>query len=354
MRKLAKIIGVIFLLVTAGYTSFASGIYAANNSPLLGMIPNGGRKTLEQVPPGSEILNYGVTSVNGGVIFQGIALPAGNAIGQPVVMTYDPAQPNGQRLSLTIGGTAITSELYDWEMIPTARFVESGYTACMTLYDRAVTPKEEEIHRLNKDNGIYWANFHPAFGDTLIGFNLFFVDAMFINPILIQNTDIIFKAPINGYHVSWQHEQNKRKTSLTEKEREFFRMLAHEQNELKSWNSYIYTDYGKEISYFVENNRIVFTGVPFYLFLKNDHTSKTVAVPEELNQKINDHYRDIYDINPTVYRSAERTAQWAAFFRMVQKDYPQMWQSFMQQIAGIEASPKFETPRYWLAKTKLE
>jgi hypothetical protein len=354
MRKWARMTGFIFLLATVCYTSFAGGRFEVTNSSLLGTISNGGRKTFEQVPPGSEIITYEVTRINGGVIFQGIAVPAGNAIGQPVVIAYNPARQDGRRLKLTIGGTSVTAELYDWEMIPTAQFVDSGYAACMTLYDRPVTPEEEEIHELNEDDGIYWANFHPALGDTLIGLNLFFVDAMFINPILMQNTDLIFNAPIKGYHTSWRNEQNVKSALPTQGSLETMQMVLHEQDELESWNSYIYTDYGKEISYFVENNRIVFTGVPFYLFLKNDHASKTVAVPEELNQKINDHYRDICDINPTVYRSAERTAQWAAFFRMVQKEYPQVWQKFMEQIAGIEASPKVKTPRYWLPDTELE
>jgi hypothetical protein len=73
-----------------------------------------------------------------------------------------------------------------------------------------------------------------------------------------------------------------------------------------------------------------------------------------MNERFKPLYRNIYAINPTVYRTAERTAQWAAFFRMVRTEYPAIWQQFMSQIAGIEASPKAETPRYWLSLTERE
>jgi len=121
-----------------------------------------------------------------------------------------------------------------------------------------------------------------------------------------------------------------------------------------SWNSYIYTDYGTEISYRIEDKQIVFSGVPSYMFVNNDSKTDSSTVATEMNERFKKLYRNIIAINPTVYRTAERTAQWAAFFRMVQSEYPEVWQRFISQIADIEASPKAETPRYWLSLTERE
>jgi hypothetical protein len=358
MKRLTRIALIVLLLVTVCYTGFAvDGVYTLNNTRL-GAGISGGVADLERVKPGDEILVPEVTFDIGGVIFQGTAVPAGNAIGQPVAIQYNPAQMDGRRLLLTIGGTEVVVELYDWELIPVARFVENGYTACMTLFDRIMrNSNEEQLHKLNAEMGIRWANFHPAFGNTLIGLNLFFVDAMFVNPFLMQNTDEAFSNPVPGYHISWRNEQNITKTLRRWNLNRIYLMLKQEQDN-KKYNSYIYTDYGKEISYRVENSRLVFSGVPSYLFVyndkNNDKNTRTVTEAKELNERIIAMHDDIYALNPTVYRTAERTAQWAAFFRMVQTEYPQAWQSFIRQIAGIEAAPKFETPRYWLSWTVWE
>jgi len=352
MKRLTQIAYIILLLFTICYTSFAQAEQI--NIKILGGRLGSKQANLEAAPQDSDPLSFEITSTTGGVIFQGKAVPAGNAVGQPVNMQYDPTQTDGRRLSLTIGNTSLTTELYDWEIIPIARFVESGFNACFTLYDRAEGPEEVEINKQYKKEGeIYWANFHPAFGDTLIGLNLFFVDAMLLNPLIMQNSDKAFANQIPGYHITWRSER-KFVTGLTRKPFDLFQKLIKEQKEIKSWNSYIYTDYGTEISYRIENKRIIFNGVPTYIFVKNNHANKTVTVAKELNEYIIANHNIIYDLNPTVYRCAEKTAQWAAFFRMVKTEYPQIWKLFFNQIAGIEVVPKIETPRYWLPLEKMD
>jgi len=195
MKKLTKITAVILLLVTVCYAGFAQN-YATVNNKALGINAKGGLNGLREGVKGGNVVR--LAGVIGGVLFQGTAVPAGNAIGQAVAMQYNPAQPDGRRLSLAIGNTAVTTELYDWEIIPIARFVQSGYTACMTLFDEPRTLDEIATHLENVSKGIMWANFHPAFGNTLIGLNLFFADAMLVNPDLMQFADEAFTDTIPG------------------------------------------------------------------------------------------------------------------------------------------------------------
>ncbi|MCL2443100.1 MAG: hypothetical protein FWD13_06485 [Treponema sp.] len=344
MKTNAKIVCFILLFLTVFYASYASGIYDKYNYSSLGIVTGNRHADLFIAERGSNILSYEIASTTGGVIFQEIAVPAGNAIGQPVNITYDPSQPNGWRLSVSIGNTTTTANLYDWEFIPVIHFVESNYTACMTLYDNHRSP-EERILKQNRPQSIYFANFHPAFGDTLIGLNLFFVDALLMNIPLMQNTDEAFDFPIPGYHdhATWRNKQDNSQN---------IDQIMSIFNIFERQNSYIFTDYGTEISYHIENSEIVFSGVPKYIFLYNDDDSKTVTVLEESYIYMNDLRNVLYEINPTIYRSAEKTAQWAAFFRMVQTEYPEIWQDLLIQIEGKRPSPLFETPRYWLRRTR--
>jgi hypothetical protein len=338
MRKFARVTGIIFLLVTVCYTGLALDFADISELGAHTGVNGSISSDLRYGKPGDDINNIETVIKVQGVLFQGTAVPAGNAAGKPVAIAYNPARQDGQRLTLTIGGTAVTAELYDWEMIPIARFVDSGYTACMTLYDKARSVEEERLKRAHDD--LMWANFHPALANTLIGLNLFFADAMFVNLDLLQFADEVFDTQIPGYHTPRQNDW-----SISE---------IDELLDEESWISYIYTDYGKKISYSIINNRIVFNGAPSYYFVDLCPFCGSVIVLEELNELFAVIHSYIYDINPTVYRTAERTAQWAAFFRMVQADYPQVWRSFIGQIDGIEALPAVETPRYWLKRTARE
>jgi hypothetical protein len=348
MKRSTRIAGVILLLATVCYAGLASGFTIVNNK-MLGFFTNGSRATLTKLIPGENKITYEIVKTIGGVIFQGTAVPTGNAIGQAVTMRYESAQPDGRRLTLTIGNRAVKTKLYDWEIIPIARFVDSGYTACMTLFDETQT-EEEEMYDLFEDD-IMWANFHPAFGDTLIGLNLFFVDAMLANLELMQFADRAFFSPIPGYHKS---RLNRRDTDRA------YRHLHLEMYKSKlalikeKQNTYIYTDYGTEISYRIRNGQIEFIGVPNYLFFYCDEENKTVTVAEKMNKNFANLHKYVFRINPTVYGSAEKTAQWAVFFRMVQTKYPQAWQVFIGLIDGIEPAPKVETPRYWLSLTERD
>jgi len=345
MRKLAKVAGIIFLLLAICYSGFAQTA-SVDNMPRFGMHTGTGingniGSNLNHGSPGDNIYNPNTFRIVQGVLFQGMAVPSGNAVGKQIDIAYNPARNDGLRLMLTIGGSLVTAELYDWEMIPIARFVDSGYTACMTLSDYARTDDEERLEKIHKD--ITWINFHPAFGNTLIGLNLFFADAMFVNLDLMQYADKVLDTYIAGYHMPRLNNWN-----ISEIEDLLVLGLLFE-----GWQSYIYTDYGREISYSIVSNRIKFDGFPSYHFVGLSPDNRSVTVAEGLNELFDEIHSDIYNINPTVYRTAERTAQWAAFFRMVQRDYPQVWQRFMEQIDGIEV-PVVETPRYWLAGTEWE
>ncbi|MDR1230477.1 MAG: hypothetical protein LBK61_03640 [Spirochaetaceae bacterium] len=111
------------------------------------------------------------------------------------------------------------------------------------------------------------------------------------------------------------------------------------------WVSYIYTDSETDISYDVADGKLVFTGVPSYRFFQIDDDNETVTQNRRLNTAIMLRNIHIKYINPVVFRSAEQTAQWTAFFRAVRERDPDGWTRFIDQIAGITPEPAMGIPR---------
>jgi hypothetical protein len=281
-----------------------------------------------------EVFSYTVASGVGGVLFQATALPAGNAVNQPLSVRYDPAREDGQRLVVTIGTSEIVPLLYDWQLIPIARYADSEYNACITLLGR---PSFLEI--LTGGSRDMYLEVHPAFSNTLIGFNLFLIDAMLISPDRVRRIPGALSETVRGYN---DGEFNETRSVLG----------AGVVNQLLStwsygYSSYIYTDCETNITYDVIDGQLVFVGVPSYQFLLLDSVHKTAALNQRLNAAAIRNRPFITALNPAVYTTAETTAQWAAFFRRVKAQDVSGWNAFIEQIAGVEAEPSITIPRVW-------
>ena len=322
-----------------------SGIFAADGTSFVSLEPygifNGTNRSLTVSARGRQTVSYGVASRVGGVLFQEVAVPDTSAAGRPVSLEYRAAQPDGQRLMVTIGDTALTADIYDWLLISAARFAATNYTAGMSLYGFPKTQSEIALLFENSGN-IMFAEFHPDFINTLTGINLFFVDAMLVDGNISRMRQITetLSGVIPGYNDISVNETTSAASAA------YIRRVMLERP--IKWDSYIYTDYGTEINYGIQNGKLVFTGFPSYLFMQVDHDTETVTVNEKLNARIRQDIQRVRDINPVIYRAAEQTAQWAAFFRMVKEQYPEAWEGFLSQIRGVESELKIDTPRYWI------
>jgi hypothetical protein len=185
-----------------------------------------------------------------------------------------------------------------------------------------------------------WAEYHPEFKNTLVGLNLLFSDAMFIDMDSIRQASRSLNKKVPDYNLV-RINKLKSKNSMSFIDRIFIRFYPD------IFDSYIYTDYGTSITYQLDEGKIVFTGTPAYQFIRFDHAQEVVIIMEELTKEIKDNYNRVRDLNPAIYSTAEKTAQWAAFFRMVRGQNMNSWNTFINQIVGIVPQPEFETPRAW-------
>ena len=337
---LKKAISVLFLTLFLVTSVFSADIVGFVDLPGYGLM-SGRQRGLTVTARGRQVISYRIASQIGGVIFQAVATPVSSVKDMPVSLAYKAEQPDGQRFIVTIGDNTIVTNLYDWQLIPTARFAATPFTACMTLLGRSASASEIQLH--NKNTGrIMWAEFHPDFINTLTGINLFFIDALLIDGNLnpLRQVTSALNGVIPGYNDINTDETISALSSL------YIQILLIGSSD--KWDSYIYTDYGTDISYELKDGKLTFTGVPAYLFLGIDDETETVTVNEDLSNLIRQEINEVRDINPVIYRAAEQAAQLAAFFRMVKEQNPKNWSDFISSIHGITPDTQIETPRYWL------
>src|SRR4051794_8170662 len=95
-----------------------------------------------------------------------------------------PERPDGRRLWVhmwTRGGgvKTVMAPIYDWQLIPIARFPDGEQHACFTLFGKLKDGIETEARR---DRGEKILNYHPAFEDTLLGLRLMQADIQILHP----------------------------------------------------------------------------------------------------------------------------------------------------------------------------
>jgi len=359
LKKMMAVLLIAIVLASSVFGATRVGIKGGGGRYGFGGLGDG---SLNIAAPPDKAAKLGV----GGVLFQEIAVPVpGTCVeGKSVKLEYKEDQPDGHRLVVTIGDTVVTTELYDWQLIPTARFAASEYTSCMTLLGKPKTDEEMEFFKEHRKNGklTRWIEFHPELNDTLVGMNLFFIDAMLIdrNPNPLREITDAFDCVVPGYNDTSfdkvESANNAKKINrlmgITERvnfAKEAGRLMGRIMSgSLYKYmlSSYIYTDNGSEIQYKIRDGKLEFSGVPSYQILWKVGEDYTVNV--KLTNKIRQNIECVRGINPIIYDTAEKTAQWAAFFRMVKEKNPENWKEFTDQIRNVEPEVQIQTPRYWI------
>jgi hypothetical protein len=202
----------------------------------------------------------------GGVAFDGEASPADGLKVDNLTLAYSPTRNDGNRLALGVNGQAVETSLYDWQLIPVAKFANSADPSCVTLFGHLDDPDleaEYRVERLFEPVEIRIPNYHPSFTNTLMGLRLFQLDALIINPysyeLPTEKGEYIL-----GAGESIKNDENKRS-------REQFAKY-YDQNEalFMSAVSYVITDHGRDITFDVAGGKLTVRGEPGYYFWSVD------------------------------------------------------------------------------------
>lgn len=208
----------------------------------------------------------------GGISFEQVATPEYTLADSSLSLDYNPLMPDGQRLQVFVNGKTkpVSTAIYDWQIPVIAKFADSQTNAIFTLIGNASV--RDSVSRIK---------YHPAFLNTLLGLRMLQADMLFSNSD--RGRDFLSKCPTDtlGRDLLAQSEVE------SDIERSSY-VLKYDSltNELGIRNihfdSYILTDWGKEVKFGIVDNHLYITGEPYYLF-----TETTTEYSGQILESIN-------------------------------------------------------------------
>ncbi|MHB8765900.1 MAG: hypothetical protein ACYDA8_16415 [Deferrisomatales bacterium] len=335
--------------------------------------------------------SYGYVGSVGGVAFGGLAVGEG---GQKVAgLSYDPSRPDGQRLRVTVTSPqgkeqTVVASIYDWQLVPIARFAREEQHASFTLFGKLEDP-EDEKQRLARGERVL--NYHPAFFDTLLGLRLFQADVV----LLYEAAADLPKD--EGKHVLGAGE------AMPNVNANMGRLAAvhavvDELNKTQGgrFRSYVICDDGQQVQFTAAGGVLTLSGYPLWYCwrfsksidgeeldrrvkssliaeLESDAASlsqdalarryteehiqaRRKALSEQIidaeylesmpqhSRRLSDAIRENGGINPAVYDALVTTMRYTALFRHAKAASPEAYARFVASLDGVVVTPPVRTP----------
>jgi hypothetical protein len=201
----------------------------------------------------------------GGVAFDSVAKPADGVTVNSLKLSYSPTKPDGERLSMTVNGQAVSVPIYDWQLVPIAKFANSPFYSCFTLFGE-LKNSEEQAAAVNR--GARILNYHPEFANTLLGLRLFQLDNLIINKhsydLPKDPTGYVLGAGESPPNIEANQQGWKAFESYSEDNIELF----------KNGQAYVISDRDREVTFNLQDNSLNLFGEPSYYFWKSDRMTR--------------------------------------------------------------------------------
>lgn len=172
---------------------------------------------------------------------------------------------DGERLYLQVSWPdgrkqTVVAPIYDWELIPIAKFADSDTDSCFTLFGEL----HDESERLNDARVM---NYHPAFVDTLLGLRLMQADIILFD----ENATDLPGEPdsVNEGNINYLLGAGEEAPDLTFTEQVFEHMqqflvqLSNDSSGI-THESYVICDEGQQVTVAVREGLLVLTGQPYW------------------------------------------------------------------------------------------
>ena len=236
-----------------------------------------------------DLLAVETMTVVGGVIFVEQARPAAPeyACPEPGV---DLSAPSGSRLRVEFDNGPVAATLHDWELAPLVTFVGSGSDALFTYM------------------GVH-GEYHEAFADNLVGFNLFLLDT-FRSLNEPKAAHRMVKTAVPGYTLGVGEASEEARRKLT-------RWMAK--------SHLMFTDFDVDFVFEPVSDRLLIQGDPYWMAVSG------LGASARVDRRFGDADTTLSS-NPAVFGSGFRLAKHAAFFRYLKTDCPAEWQTLNDRI----------------------
>lgn len=239
------------LVVTLWPQSLGEGTYGRASAP-----PIPSSKPMMRARGFDSLVDSPVfVSQIGGVAFGRTAQPEKSLTVDRIAFGYDSSQVDGSRFVLRINDIPVHLDAFDWQLMPTAMFANSGEVSIVTAFGKL--HDKTEAARI-KSLGGYVFNYHPAFDNTLLGLRLLQADLLVMAP---DFSDLPRK---EGEFILGEGETAPLPEQIEARSRA--RSIALDAISQARFRSYVVTDAGVSVTFRVENCRLEFQGEPYYRF----------------------------------------------------------------------------------------
>lgn len=285
----------------------------------------GPSSTLEVIVPGLDPLGTSVLSqasnlsLTGGAMMVSTAWPSPALSGMPLRFSYDASKADGQRLVVAAGAQTATLQIYDWELQPLAKFVDSGHNGAVS------------IHMMGNHEKV---SLDAAFEQTLLG--LRFIQADMMPRGIIMSQEFL---PQDENGILFGPGEQERLSSDEQVEaagRELKPLMAKTRNGAPYS---VLTDASIRFVFAIEGTEMVISGTPYFFFWEPANKGDQVIPRKALNEALKKAWPQIKQANPLVIESMERSFRTVALFRYQKQKSINNWNSFVQEVSKVKLSP---------------
>jgi len=157
---------------------------------------------------------------------------------------------------ILMNGNPVKIGIYDWILIPVAHFANSDYTSVFTYFGKL---KNKQLEETILENDGHILNYHPDLQNTLLGWRLADMDMLIMYDF---TTDL---PKINGRYILGAGETPPDLKANHNGAYYFLELIKQTEQKLGySFQSYVITDYSREITCSVLKDSLVISGFPYY------------------------------------------------------------------------------------------
>ena len=351
----------------------------------------------------AQIGDYNFHAGTGGISFQAVASPAANLKNENVSLDFA-----DNRLVVQIGTETFYPDLPFWQLVPIVNFTDSRYTVAVSELGDTTNNKEAQyrFHPAFLDNllglrlfqadllnltDILWdlpvdaqrnyilapseQPFTPVRDSTLhrtIYEKLASDDDSFTSFVLTdKDVNIVFDIDETGLKFSGTPYYLFTKTTLdTANIRQLRQQALSCYDDIETHAKILLNDeytpaldprtHLSDLLKALDNNKqqTVFNPFSMYTIKKavskldslSNLTDAQLGIQFQVMKDYTESFKSYWDLlekfNPPVYSAVERTSQWSAFFRYVQRKNPDNWFQFLRKVAnsGNSDAPAVQTP----------
>jgi hypothetical protein len=259
--QILKILITLFLLVSVFLSAFPQprGNFSFASPPAMALKQSTRVKQdiIEpEIEKGPSVFNQLEVSAVGGISFGKTAVMDPSLDVKSLNISYAKDNPDGERLLILLNGKPAVIKIYDWMLIPIARFADSDYNSVFTYFGKLQDQKLEQTVLKNKGHIL---NYHPAFQNTLLGWRLADMDMLILYDFTSDLPSVNNKVILGAGESHPDVEANKYGAyKFSGYVNEIQRKLGY------PFQSYIITDYSRKIEVSVLNDTLTISGFPYY------------------------------------------------------------------------------------------